>query len=54
MLRDVLAGNRTEGDHIIGDMVDRAADAGLHTPILLAARAGLAVHEKKVAEAAAS
>jgi len=52
MLRDVLAGNRTEGDHIIGDMVDRAAAAGLHTPILLAARAGLAVHEKKVAEAA--
>jgi 2-dehydropantoate 2-reductase len=52
MLRDVLAGNRSEGDHIIGDMVDRAAAAGLHTPILLAARAGLAVHEKKVAEAA--
>ena len=52
MLRDVLAGNRTEGDHIIGDMVDRAQAAGLHTPIILAARAGLAVHEKKVAAAA--
>ncbi len=51
MLRDVLAGNRTEGDHIIGDMVDRAQAAGLHTPIILAARAGLAVHEKKVAAA---
>ncbi|MGB0571704.1 MAG: ketopantoate reductase family protein [Alphaproteobacteria bacterium] len=49
MLRDVLAGNRTEGGHIIGDMVDRAQAAGLHTPIILAARAGLAVHEKKVA-----
>ncbi len=51
MLRDVLAGRRTEGDHIIGDMVDRAKAAGLHTPILLAARAGLAVHEKNVAAA---
>jgi 2-dehydropantoate 2-reductase len=48
MLRDVQAGNRTEGDHIIGDMVDRAQTAGLHTPILLAARAGLAVHESRV------
>jgi 2-dehydropantoate 2-reductase len=54
MLRDVLAGNRSEGDHIIGDMVDRAAAVGLQTPIMLAARAGLAVHEKNVAEAAAS
>ena len=51
MLRDVLAGNRTEGDHIIGDMGDRAQAAGLQTPILLAARAGLAVHEQKVAAA---
>lgn len=48
MLRDVQAGNPTEGDHIIGDMVDRAQAAGLHTPILLAARAGLAVHEARV------
>jgi len=44
----VQAGNRTEGDHIIGDMVNRAQAAGLHTPILLAARAGLAVHESRV------
>ena len=51
MLRDVLAGNPSEGDHIIGDMVDRAKAAGLHTPILLGARAGLAVHEQKVAAA---
>lgn len=48
MLRDVQAGNPTEGDHIIGDMVNRAQAAGLHTPILLAARAGLAVHESRV------
>lgn len=48
MLRDVQAGNLTEGDHIIGDMVNRAQAAGLHTPILLAARAGLAVHESRV------
>ena len=48
MLRDVQAGNPTEGDHIIGDMVNRAQAKGLHTPILLAARAGLAVHESRV------
>lgn len=48
MLRDVQAGNSTEGDHIIGDMVNRAQAKGLHTPILLAARAGLAVHESRV------
>ena len=51
MLRDVKAGNRTEGDHIIGDMVDRAQAAGLHTPILLAARVSLAVHEKSIVAA---
>ena len=50
MLRDVQAGRPTEGAHIIGDMVDRAQAAGLHTPILLAARAGLAVHDRRVAE----
>jgi 2-dehydropantoate 2-reductase len=48
MLRDVQAGKPSEGDHIIGDMVNRAQAAGLHTPILLAARAGLAVHESRV------
>ena len=48
MLRDVQAGNPTEGDHIIGDMVNRAQAKGLQTPILLAARAGLAVHESRV------
>jgi 2-dehydropantoate 2-reductase len=53
MLRDVLAGRPTEGDHIIGDMVDRAAAIGHATPILLAARAGLAVYEAKVRDASA-
>jgi len=49
MLRDVQANRPTEGAHIIGDMVDRAQAAGRHTPILLAARAGLAVHDLRVA-----
>lgn len=49
MLRDVQADRPTEGAHIIGDMVERAQAAGLHTPILLAARAGLAVHDTRVA-----
>lgn len=50
MLRDVQAERPTEGAHIIGDMVERAQAAGLHTPILLAARAGLAVHDRRVSE----
>ncbi len=48
MLRDVLGGRVTEGDHIIGDMVDRAQAIDHATPVLLAARAGLAVHDSKV------
>ncbi|MBS29152.1 MAG: 2-dehydropantoate 2-reductase [Alphaproteobacteria bacterium] len=50
MLRDVQADRPTEGAHIIGDMVERAEAAGLRTPILLAARAGLAVHDSRVAQ----
>lgn len=50
ILRDVQAGNPTEGAHMIGDFVDRAQAKGLHTPILLAARTGLAVYESRLGE----
>lgn len=52
MLRDVQGGRTTEGDHIIGDMVDRALSIGHATPILLGARAGLAIHDSRVAAGA--
>ncbi|MET0288896.1 MAG: 2-dehydropantoate 2-reductase [Pseudoxanthomonas sp.] len=37
MLRDLLAGQAVEGAHIVGDMVHRAAQAGIATPCLQAA-----------------
>lgn len=48
ILRDVQAGNPTEGAHMIGDFVERAQAQGLNTPILLAARAGLAIYESRL------
>lgn len=37
MLRDLEAGGRTEADHIVGDMLARAEQAGVSAPILRAA-----------------
>jgi 2-dehydropantoate 2-reductase len=37
MLRDLEAGGRTEADHILGDMVERAAAASIAAPVLRAA-----------------
>ena len=34
MLRDMQAGGPTEGDHVIGDLVRRAAAHGIETPLL--------------------
>jgi 2-dehydropantoate 2-reductase len=34
MLRDLQAGQRIEGEHIVGDMVQRAQAVGLDTPLL--------------------
>ena len=45
MLRDLEAGGRTEGDHILGDMLRRAKAAGLHTPVLRMAVAHLQAYE---------
>jgi 2-dehydropantoate 2-reductase len=47
MMRDLLAGGRTEGDHIIGDLVRRAERRGLAVPLLRIALCNLQVHEAR-------
>lgn len=51
MMRDLLKGGRTEGDHVIGDLVRRAAPRRIDTPILRAALTNLEAHEAKRAAA---
>jgi len=45
MLRDIERGNRTEGEHILGDMVGRGRRAGLTIPLLRAARTHVQTYE---------
>lgn len=45
MLRDVRRGGRTEHDHIIGDLLERARRAGVETPLLRVVRAHLQAYE---------
>jgi len=45
LLIDMEDGRPTEGEHTIGDMVERAARAGVSAPILSAARCNLQVYE---------
>ncbi|MGE5514566.1 MAG: 2-dehydropantoate 2-reductase [Bacteroidota bacterium] len=45
MLRDIEAGRPTEGDHILGDMLNRARAAGLETPLLATARMHVQAYE---------
>jgi 2-dehydropantoate 2-reductase len=52
MMRDLVAGGPTEGDHIIGDLVRRAAKHGVAVPILAAALCNLQVHEARRTKAA--
>ncbi|NNE85333.1 MAG: 2-dehydropantoate 2-reductase [Alphaproteobacteria bacterium] len=47
MLRDVEAGRPTEGEHVIGDMVRRAAAQGIETPMLHCALAAIETYEAK-------
>ena len=47
MMRDMIAGNRTEADHIIGDLVRRAERHGIAAPLLRVALANLEVHEAR-------
>jgi len=45
MLRDMEAGNPTEADHIIGDIIARARRHGIETPLLKMAYSHLQVYE---------
>jgi 2-dehydropantoate 2-reductase len=48
MMRDLVAGRRTESDHIIGDLVRRAQRHRLAIPILQVAWTNLEVHETRL------
>jgi 2-dehydropantoate 2-reductase len=45
MLIDMEDGRPTEGEHTIGDLVDRAGRAGISAPLLTAARCNLQTYE---------
>ena len=42
MLRDIERGGATEGEHVLGDMAERAKRMGVATPILKLARCHVA------------
>lgn len=45
MLRDIGRGGRTEGEHVLGDMLARSRAAGLPAPLLRVARAHVQAYE---------
>jgi 2-dehydropantoate 2-reductase len=45
MLIDMEDGRPTEGEHTIGDLAERAAQAGINAPLLAAARCNLQAYE---------
>lgn len=47
MMRDLVAGGPTEGDHIIGDLVRRAERRGVAVSLLRVALCNLQVHEAR-------
>jgi len=47
MMRDLVAGGATEGDHIIGDLVRRAERRGVSVSLLRIALCNLQVHEAR-------
>ncbi|MCC7328379.1 MAG: 2-dehydropantoate 2-reductase [Burkholderiales bacterium] len=47
MLRDIERGGPTEGEHILGDLVERAAPLGVAVPLLRIARTHVQVHEAR-------
>lgn len=47
MLRDLESGGRTEHEHILGDMVDRAKAAGIAAPMLTVALAHMQAYEAR-------
>ena len=54
MLRDIEGGRSAEGEHVLGDMVERAARMGVPTPILRLARRHVAAYEARRAREKAS
>lgn len=53
MMRDMLKGGPTEGDHVIGDLVRRATARRVDTPILRTALTNLEAYEAKRAQSPA-
>jgi 2-dehydropantoate 2-reductase len=49
MRQDLEAGRRTEAAAIVGDMLRRAGESGIPTPLLSAAYCALQVHENRLA-----
>jgi len=47
MLRDIERGGPTEGDHVLGDLVARAAAFGVEAPLLRVAACHLQVYERR-------
>jgi 2-dehydropantoate 2-reductase len=47
MMRDIERGGVTEGEHVLGGMVERAEQAGVSTPILRLARCHVAAYETR-------
>lgn len=50
MFRDRQEGNRVEADHILGDLLRRAGQAGVDAPLLGAAYASLSIYEHRRGE----
>lgn len=48
MLRDIESGRRTEGDHILGDMLQRARHHELPAPVLAIAAAHVQAYERRL------
>lgn len=49
MLRDLQAGQRTEHRHVLGDLLDRALEAGIEVPILALALSQMEIREREAA-----
>jgi 2-dehydropantoate 2-reductase len=47
MLRDIERGGPTEGEHVLGDLAERAERMGVPTPLLRLARCHLAAYEAR-------
>jgi len=47
MLRDIERGGPTEGEHVLGDLCDRAERAGVPAPLLRLARCHVAAYEAR-------